>query len=184
MDLKGLACCLDGSARTAGRFKREAKLLAERLEESVVASSASEDEDDVDVDEEAEEPRPEDVARVLRTWRELDWVSPPAEPLAGPAEYVLPRPAHAALDKPLGEIALDGLTPLLVQRLIELGTPTLRSLVGAEALELVRQSGLSFTRVKRLQFFARRECERLAAAERALPQGGASNQLEAAGPFA
>ncbi len=182
MDLEQLACCLDGSARTAGRLKREAKLLAERLEEGVVARTASEDEEEGD--DVAEEPRPEDVARVLRTWRELDQVSPPAEPLAGPTDYVLPRPAHAALDKPLGEVALEGLTPLLVQRLKELGTPTLRTLVGAEALELVRQSGLSFTRVKRLQFLARRECERLAAVERAAPRGGPADRLETAGPFA
>jgi len=164
---------------TAQRFLREGRLLAERTEGPLAGESEdvfeleSElvEELDGSLDEGEElEPEPEEtcteealdeplaevgVAALLGAWRELDRVSPPVEPVE-PAEFLIPRPPPSAGDRRLEELALEGLTPELVARLAGKGVRTVLELCEAGELELARALGLGLTRVKRLQFQARR----------------------------
>ncbi len=161
----GLAVRLSWEDRVAERFLREAELLVARLDQEL--DDAPEAESDVDEREEfmpagvqeVEEPiesgfapPPERVAAVLGAWRELDRVSPPAEP----AEYVVPRPPDEH-DRELCEVPLAGLDAALRGRLSALGVRSLRGLLRAPDLELARALPLGFSRVKHLQFLAARE---------------------------
>lgn len=177
---------LDGSERTAERFLREAELLSERLEDSdewgVETPEEEEDYDEEELDdeegyaaaygglEEEEEEYPEEVseeaereiAPVLDAWREADRDSPPEEPV----DYLVPRPKPPeAANRPLDEVGIEGLRPRLEERLRARGILSLKGLIEASTLELAQSLGLPFTRVKHLQFLARRAW--------ATPPGGA-----------
>ncbi|MEQ1891081.1 MAG: helix-hairpin-helix domain-containing protein [Planctomycetota bacterium] len=206
-----LARTLDWNERTAERFLREATLLAARtggfdeeaeadvsafeLESTLVAEldgpsdeaegdDASAEELDEDSAAEPALAEPEGVEALLGAWRELDRVAPPTEP----GEFVIPRPAPARSDRRLEELELDGLTSELRVRLAGLGLRTLRELAEANELELARALGLPYTRLKRLQFLARRALEQEPAAAPAARfeayNPPPAEPFETAGPFA
>lgn len=180
------------------RFLREARLLAERTEgplaaeaeevfelESTLVGELDEGRDEIEElapeaeeapePEPLEEPEPEaGVEALLGAWRELDRVSPPVEP----TEFVIPRPPRARGDRRLEELALEGLSPELVARLAGKGVRSLVELCEAGELELSRALGLGLTRVKRLQFQARRAL----AEEPAAPAAGEVARFEAYNP--
>lgn len=246
---------LGTDARAAGRFLREAELLAERLQGSALpepaasgdalaevdsilelVSQAEEELDEDDLDEEDddelaaeeleasdlevvfdeddetydldEEDEPEDlellepseeadeldaaeVGRVLDAWRDLDRTVPPAEL----GSYELPRPeASPGAEVTLAAAALEGLGPELLGRLDELGVSTLGALAEAPPLDLAERVPLAYTRLRHLQFLARRERDRQAAAPAAAaeapgpslapPFAPIRDRLDTAGPFA
>jgi predicted flap endonuclease-1-like 5' DNA nuclease len=204
-----LARTLDWDERTTERFLREATLLAARTggleEESEAFADGFELEstlveeldgptDEAEVGEEPPEEADEDtlegaepaaevegVEALLGTWRELDRVAPPAEPV----EFVIPRPAPARADRRLAELELEGLTPELRARLAGLGLRTVRELAEAPELELARALGLGYTRLKRLQFLARGALEQGAPAPRfEAYTPPPAEPFETAGPFA
>ncbi len=191
LDPAGLAARLDWQETAAERFLREAQLLSERLDEEVCAGSQVESDEDEDEGEELpteqewEEdrgeaepgyaPPPERVEALLGAWRELDRVSPPAEP-----EYVLPQPvADQTLNRSLEEVQLEGLSHGLRGRLTELGVLSLRGLAEAGDVELARAIPLGFTRLKHLQFLAARE---LAALDRSAARMVAGEPFQHRGP--
>jgi hypothetical protein len=187
------------------RFLREARLLAERTEgplsseaeesfelESSLVEALDGGHDDAEEqapeaelepleEAPAEAPAEAGVEALLGAWRELDRVSPPR----APEDFVIPRPPRARGDRRLEELALEGLTPELVARLAGKGVRTLVELCEVGELELARALGLGLTRVKRLQFQARRVlAQELAApaAEADSAQGATASRFEAYNP--
>jgi hypothetical protein len=203
---------LEWSVRAAERFLREAALLGARVEndgeeeapfelESTLLAElddqAEEDESELaEADFEAEEPAPpeealapatERIEALLGTWRELDRVAPPS----APEDFVIPRPA-APVDLSLDGVVLEGLTPSIVRACAANGVRTLRELLAAPELELARQVGLGFTRLRRLRFLAERTLESRVASEPPAPLPARTETFtpaphepfETAGPFA
>lgn len=171
----------------------ESTLVEELDGETDEAEDEEVEEDEDEPEEEVEAgyaPPPERVEAVLGAWRELDRVAPPGDP----ADFVLPRPqVENRTDLDLGAVQLDGLTDEVVARLAALGVRTLRELTGARELELARSIGLGYTRLKRLQFLAARELERLPVPSRPPARPAAAFEpftppptepFETAGPFA
>lgn len=204
---------VDGGERGAERFLREAQVLAERLEGEVEADfedvdledEPEQDELPLDVDEEegededleSDEPIEEswhaaEVDEVLATWRDRDREEPPEEP----RDFVVPRPEWTpAQNPPLDQLHLDGVEAGLAHRLAEHGVITLKGLVESSPLELARDLGVGFTRVKHIQFLAQREAERRLSAEEERIEADRESEvplfdpptphrMEASGPFA
>lgn len=211
-----LASVLQWNERAAERFLREATLLALRTEGPELESEAEsegefelesltvaeldgapveleseglQEEEDL---EELEEAAPATVAEegveaLLGAWRELDRVAPPVDP-----GLLIPRPPAATSDRRLDGLALEGLSPELLARLVGKGVRTLLELCEADALELARALGFGYTRLLRLQAEARRHLASMPAA--ATPPVSASRfesytpppaePFETAGPFA
>lgn len=198
LDPVALARELGWPEGTALRFLREARLLSERTEgplssepeetfelESSLVEELDGGQDEIDaleaeVDEEpleetSEEPAQEaGVEALLGAWRELDRVSPPVDP----GEFVIPRPPPSLGDRRLEELALEGLSPELVARLAGKGVRTLVELCEVGELELARALGLGLTRVKRLQFQARRALSQ----EPSAPAASEGTRFEAYNP--
>lgn len=175
----------------ARRFQREAALLAARMrgeggESGVELDGADPSGGDLPTvatglpDQEPEEEfRAPEVDRVLAKWRSLDRDAPPLPP----GEFLVPRPpASQAGNRALEEVGIEGLDADLAERLSELGILSLRGLRDAVTVDLARDLALPFTRVRRLQFLAKRAMEEL---EEELPvESEASTRLDTAGPFA
>jgi hypothetical protein len=191
LDPVELARCLDGEERTLRRFLAEARTLAARLAEDPSFGEARAAPAPAQGEARASHGDPPVLAgveRVLDAWKELDLASPPDEP----GEYVLPRPLAAAEEPSLAGLSLEGLTSAMVGALASAGIRSPRDLAEAPAIELARITGLPFTRVKRLQFLARRGD---VASQSASPAPSPAREepgeppprgdrLEAAGPFA
>lgn len=130
---------------------------------------------------------PERVEAVLGAWRELDRVTPPADP----AEFLIPRPPPPA-DLDLARAGLGALTPAVEARLADLGVRTVRELLARRELELARALPLAYTRVHHLRFQAERALDGLASSPRPAPAvtefraftPPPSEPFETAGPFA
>jgi len=133
-----------------------------------------------------------EIETVLDTWREADLDSPPDDP----TDYVVPRPEPpSTANQALDELRLEGVAPALRERLGEIGILSLRGLIDAPPLDLARNLPLGFTRVKHIQFLARRlwnerEEQRSEpgrgpiAAPRSYDELVAVERLDASGPFA
>jgi hypothetical protein len=171
----------DGDERRARRFVTEAGALADRLAAEPWTSVERGEEasaETAEPDETGAAPPYAGIERVLHAWKELDLAHPPEEP----GEYVLPRPA--AGEPALEDLRIEGLTHECLAQLGAAGIHTARDLAAAPAVDVVRLTGLPFTRVKRLQFLARRApaSPQPARAERPAPPAG--DRLDASGPFA
>ena len=197
-----LAEVLEGEfdqVQTADRFQREAVLLAQRIDGEAAPDDEPEDgawpEDEAsssslgslglpdlaEVGPSAEAAADRSVSEVLAAWRSLDDSTPPATP----TRYEIPRPTQDPLEnRAIDEAGLEGLTPVLANRLAEIGVLSLRGLMNASSVELAEKLPLAFTRVKRLQLLARRAWAEIGAPEESAPTSGDVDPLGSAGPFA
>jgi len=157
------------------------------------------EEEDEEEDEEAV-PRadPAAVQELVAVWRTLDDSDPPLRPDEARVEhgvvayddeelrdYVV-EPGQGSPNRPLARVELAGLDRKLVHRLAQLGIHSLGGLVEAPTTALARRLSMPFTRLRRLQFLARRE---LASAPPAIPIHDDSPTTgtpgpSSAGPFA
>jgi len=137
-------------------------------------------EDEVILDEAAGK----EIDHVLGVWRQTDHDAPPEDPV----DYIVPRPAPpVAANQALDELHLDGLDIALRERLGEVGILSLKGLVEASPLDLTRRLPLPFTRVKHIQFLARRvwdERSEPLQAPRSYDELVEVERLDASGPFA
>ena len=152
----------------------------EEVEEEVVAA-------------EAPAANPVSLAQVLGTWRDLDDSNPPLGPDESSDEHVAATaddeelrdyvvdPGEASPNRPLARVELPGLERKLVHRLAQLGIHSLGGLVEAPTTALARRLPMPFTRLRRLQFLARRE---LARTTPPAPTGGSGGLPTAGGPGA
>lgn len=105
------------------------------------------------------------IAPILETWRSLDQTAPPEEP-----GFVMPRPeANDATGTSLANLELEGLSGELAVALAGGGIESAEELLEADPLTLANAIGHPFTRIKRLQFLARRTLAKMAPA--AAPTG-------------
>jgi len=172
----------------------EQEELVATFEEELPEDGTSElpaDKDDPQID-------PEAVQEVVAAWRTLDDSDPPLRPDEARVEpggagfddeelrdYVV-EPGPGSSNRPLARVELPGLDRPLVHRLAQLGIHSLGGLVEAPTTALARRLALPFTRLRRLQFLARRE---LASAAPEVPAPGGRPTTGApgsssAGPFA
>ncbi len=190
MDPAELSRCLGRNERAARRFRIEARALTERLEDDLALAEPEEVSTPETQAGEAggDEGAPlaqADVQRVLHAWRELDLALPPDDP----EEFVLPRPPEPTAERALSDLAPEGFSRAMLERLGESGVTTWRDFVEAPAVDLACTTGLSYSRIKRLQFLARRGGETGVSSRSAPPSEGPrdpprGDRLEAAGPFA
>ncbi|MEW6073656.1 MAG: helix-hairpin-helix domain-containing protein [Planctomycetota bacterium] len=169
-----LATLLGWSEKTAGRFRREARLLAERLEEA--------DRDTLDAPEERWD-APVSARRPPPLAERASVVFPAPSPPPAPA------PVAGPVGRPLAGLSAEGLTPEIVAALARAGVLTVEDLVDGDLLEIAGLLGIGYTRLARLRFLVRRGLETLErgpGVEREIipARPPAGDRLEAAGPFA
>jgi len=142
--------------RGVQRFRREARLLGERLDgesrtdaPAPIAVIAPQPPPVASPEPEPEPPqvaaadRGPVVSAVLDLWRQFDH---PVEP--------------TSVSNVLAEVTLSGLKPDDVVALARVGVRTLEELAEADLLSLTEGSGLPYTHVAHLAFLARKLCDR------------------------
>jgi hypothetical protein len=136
----------------------------------------------------------EAVQEVLGAWRKLDLIDPPPGPDEGSLEtpeketelrdYVV-EPNRRTPNRPLARVELAGLDERMIRRLAGMGIHSLGGLVETATTPLSRRLGLPYTRLRRLQFLARRELGTGADRQgQEAPSEGRERASGSAGPFA
>ncbi|MAB81436.1 MAG: hypothetical protein CMJ89_19015 [Planctomycetes bacterium] len=197
----------DGEDFVAGESDGDSAVeKGEWVEVGASDSSHFEDEADEDFEEEdmyAETEKPalgldagssEAVKEVLGAWRKLDLIDPPPGPDESSLEtpeketqlrdYVV-EPSRGTPNRPLARVELAGLDERMIRRLAGMGIHSLGGLVETATTPLSRRLGLPFTRLRRLQFLARKELDTGADLQgQEAPSEGRERASGSAGPFA
>ena len=207
-----LAELLGRDEAAASRFRREARVLRERIEGEVEESPAEESVESVDLGAAVIAPQPPPLSEPMATHEvsvessALDATERPGHEAAGDegpgpvVSAVLERwqqldsgaPAPSASDV-LRDVQLSGLKPADVLALERAGVRTLAELAEADLLRLASTAQLPYTHLAHLAFLARKARADAGAQPLAAPSRAQSEPLEAgqgpsdggsAGPFA